>query len=888
MEARQHVPPSAQSASSTSSAPPPHAPSQHHHQSPDSHYSNQSPPNGDGAASRGVDIASHDPLADLKRPRACETCRQLKVRCDPDPDHPDGSCKRCAKANRRCIVTVPSRKRQKKADSRVAELERRIDALTASLQASRAQNSVGEQLEAPSRRTSEQEGPGGRWLGHFASRNNSSSAPRSNRSSSFAPTAFAGTKRNHSGEFKRGFLSPLLAPLPAREKSPFGDGPTIADHAAIYGGNKGEWPSLYSTFDTVPKPRVENEFRDVIDRAIVDVETATKAFDRYVNDMAPTAPFVVFSPGTTMSEVRRTRPILFLSILSVSVAVFRPQLQMLLQNEIHRIFADRVLVRGEKSLELVQALLIATIWYNPPEHFEELKFYQFIHTAAVMGVDIGMNRKTKANSKTLGMWKELFGNKTPIVDAESLEARRAWLGCYSMAVNCSMSLRRPLFIRWQSYNDESIEMLKNSPDALPSDKSLIQWVKLAHIGEDVSFQFSMDDPTTNVSITDPKIQYALKGFERQLEDWRKEVPPEAYSPSMEHYEHILNVYMHEIGMHVDHNIDDFKPPFLGEIGEEGQVDLGTAAHVDALTACLTSAHRSFQLFCSIDHRDLLCLPTMQFVRTTYASVALVKLFSLAISSGSKLNHIFNPADFKVEYFLDKLMHHLRACGDTDGGRRGAKFALMVAMLKSWYMRSKDKRQPLMVPAFFRPKDSADSDSDSLKMTSTNAAPTPLHVLSEVATGRSSDTNSKQENIQQTQVPQASQSNALRGSPVTMHSNSDTIHSSQPVSTTRPIVSDACTTAPSIFMTPYMNQQMGLSSIPASHHAITAEYQPTYSQRESFPQGPEAMDDTGQQQQDLWLQGFLPDADLNLALAFQGNVWDDDFFPFSFEWSDKTF
>lgn len=73
----------------------------------------------------------------MKRPRACDSCRGLKVRCDQE--RPDQPCKRCAKANRACITTPPTRKRQKKADSRVAELERKIDALTATLHAQKAQ-----------------------------------------------------------------------------------------------------------------------------------------------------------------------------------------------------------------------------------------------------------------------------------------------------------------------------------------------------------------------------------------------------------------------------------------------------------------------------------------------------------------------------------------------------------------------------------------------------------------------------------------------------------------------------------------------------------------------------------------------------------------------------
>lgn len=68
---------------------------------------------------------------DHKRSRACEACRGLKVRCDMDLNTPNEPCKRCKKAGRQCIVTQPSRRRQKKSDTRVAELERKIDALTA-------------------------------------------------------------------------------------------------------------------------------------------------------------------------------------------------------------------------------------------------------------------------------------------------------------------------------------------------------------------------------------------------------------------------------------------------------------------------------------------------------------------------------------------------------------------------------------------------------------------------------------------------------------------------------------------------------------------------------------------------------------------------------------
>jgi hypothetical protein len=71
---------------------------------------------------------------------------------------------------------------------------------------------------------------------------------------------------------------------------------------------------------------------------------------------------------------------------------------------------------------------------------------------------------------------------------------------------------------------ECVEILESSPDAAPTDKFLCQWVRNQRIAEEVSVQFQMDDPCAVVNIADPKVQYALKGFERDLEHWSEQVP----------------------------------------------------------------------------------------------------------------------------------------------------------------------------------------------------------------------------------------------------------------------------------------------------------------------------------------------------------------------------
>lgn len=66
-----------------------------------------------------------------KRPRACEACRGLKVRCEFDRGSRE--CRKCVKAGRQCQLTQPSKKRQKKSDTKVAELEKTLEDLRSEL-----------------------------------------------------------------------------------------------------------------------------------------------------------------------------------------------------------------------------------------------------------------------------------------------------------------------------------------------------------------------------------------------------------------------------------------------------------------------------------------------------------------------------------------------------------------------------------------------------------------------------------------------------------------------------------------------------------------------------------------------------------------------------------
>lgn len=169
-----------------------------------------------------------------------------------------------------------------------------------------------------------------------------------------------------------------------------------------------------------------HEYADIIDKKILDAPTAAKIFSYYTNNMAVHMPIVVIPPDITVGMIRKNKPTLFLAILSVASAQDYPDLQGILTREIMKSYADRLIRKHERSLELVQALQVSTTWYS-----KDANFYQLIHLAATMGIELGISTRTKTHKERfLERWKDNLRAKPEMSAKEKLESQRAWLGCY--------------------------------------------------------------------------------------------------------------------------------------------------------------------------------------------------------------------------------------------------------------------------------------------------------------------------------------------------------------------------------------------------------------------------------------------------------------------------
>ena len=169
---------------------------------------------------------------------------------------------------------------------------------------------------------------------------------------------------------------------------------------------------------------------------LVSPEETEVIFDRYNTKFAPHIPVVVFPPETTIWDVLRARPILCVCILAAASHGEVPQdISGAIAREAVNAIAEHVVFKGTESIELVQAMQVTAIWFNPLEATAQTNFSQIVHMAAVMALNIGLGQRFHP-AKARGSFVDFDTNgilepNHPLPQRlREVEARRAWLGCY--------------------------------------------------------------------------------------------------------------------------------------------------------------------------------------------------------------------------------------------------------------------------------------------------------------------------------------------------------------------------------------------------------------------------------------------------------------------------
>jgi len=146
------------------------------------------------------------------------------------------------------------------------------------------------------------------------------------------------------------------------------------DFSTPFTGSSGS-ESMNATVE-MPRAFFPDNRLGIITSGGLSEELALEAFDHFTKHILVEFPILVIPPEITAAEMRTVKPVLFLAILNAASGLFARWMQDQLNRELTDTFARLILVEGTKSLELVQALQVGTLWLHVQPHHRDSRYYQ--------------------------------------------------------------------------------------------------------------------------------------------------------------------------------------------------------------------------------------------------------------------------------------------------------------------------------------------------------------------------------------------------------------------------------------------------------------------------------------------------------------------------------
>ena len=165
--------------------------------------------------------------------------------------------------------------------------------------------------------------------------------------------------------------------------------------------------------------------------------------------------------------------------------------------------------------------------------------------------------------------------------------------------------------------------------------------------------------------------------------------------------------MYAISMHLDYNVEEFQPPcWVKNVLEPGRPTNLPTAYIEALSVCAGGAQDLINTFLRTESQVLGHLPTVTYVRMTYAITVLVKMSIAAKSTTSGIGRFIDPEGLQIDEYLAKLVSHIRTAVGENKKWVITVFLAVVWRLKSWY-RQEDRAE--LCPSCYLINVDGDSD-----------------------------------------------------------------------------------------------------------------------------------------------------------------------------------
>ncbi|KAH6867476.1 hypothetical protein B0T10DRAFT_524414, partial [Thelonectria olida] len=214
------------------------------------------------------------------------------------------------------------------------------------------------------------------------------------------------------------------------------------------------------------------------------VEPDEKLLSIYQNHLTPPFPFVIVSPGTAVAQLQRGQPFL-MKVIRMVAHIRDRRLMWEYKQAIMQHISDAVILKSERSLDLLQGILVFLGYYNY-YCLAHGQFNNLTHLAHSMIGDIGLDRDVRPRERNQ---YEAMDPKEP--KARTNEERRALVGVWYMSSISALTFSKLDSPRYTKHFERCLSELKDAAEQ-ESDELLVELVRIQHFTQEI-FEFNDSD-----------------------------------------------------------------------------------------------------------------------------------------------------------------------------------------------------------------------------------------------------------------------------------------------------------------------------------------------------------------------------------------------------------
>ncbi|KAM0160752.1 hypothetical protein ACHAPG_002816 [Botrytis cinerea] len=284
------------------------------------------------------------------------------------------------------------------------------------------------------------------------------------------------------------------------------------------------------TSHLVPKPLEPSKRQSVYEKstnacllahANSDLEPNDMEIERLVKlyqmEMTARFPFVVIETGgLTGKEWVASKPVLGKAVLMAASYYNLPR-QTVYETALVRDLTERIMVKRDKTLELLQTILVFCGWY----HYHCLghpHLNNLLGLATGLAGDLGLSKPPSADR-----FKYPFGHSRATAgdfSRRTMEQRRALAGLFYLTSLVATGFQRIDTMRYSIHLDECVRFIEKNTEHT-TDLLLVELVKISHLGDKIGQDVLLVQSDSGIQVP---TALKLGSFQVELDVLKKGVP----------------------------------------------------------------------------------------------------------------------------------------------------------------------------------------------------------------------------------------------------------------------------------------------------------------------------------------------------------------------------